>query len=121
MILQCAVRNRSVHNYDLIRRCSTVVEVDNQTCSNMLAHGGRPLIGRTRTAEAPVGIPDPSAAHSRSPWLRGVLYPDLVGGWTFGLASEVQPLAVGFDNNDEDPIHYLKVRAESRRLGPGMN
>ena len=93
------------------------VEVNNQTCSNVLAHRGRLSIGRTRTAEAPVSIPGPQASHhSRSPWLRGVLYPDLVGGWTFRSASEVQPVAVRFDNKDEDTIHDLKVRARKQMV-----
>ena len=114
----CVVSNSSVHDYDLICRCSTVVEVNNQTCSNVLAHGGRPLIGRARTAEAPVIIPDPFAGHSRSPRLGGVLYPDLVGCWTFRSTSEVQPVAVRFDNNDEDTIHNLKVGAKKQKVRP---
>ena len=55
-------------------------EVNNQTCSNMLAHGGGPHIGRAGAAEAPVSVPRGFDRFfgSRVPRLRGVLYPDLV-------------------------------------------
>ena len=60
-------------------------EMNKQTCSNVLAHGGRPHIGRAGAAEAPVSIPGGSWPGfdrffgSRVPRLtRGVLYPDLV-------------------------------------------
>ena len=73
LIVECAVSSKLVE-----------IEVNNQTCSNVLAHRGRLSIGRTRTAEAPVSIPGAQASHhSRSPWLKGVLYPDLVGGCSF--------------------------------------
>ena len=89
--------------------------MNDQTCSNVLAHCGRSSIGRTRTGEAPVGIPGPQAANSRSPRDWGVLYPDLVGACrSFRPAQEVQPVAVRFDNNGEDATHYFKVGASKQ-------
>ena len=83
-------------------------KVNNQTSPDVFAHWGRPGIGRTGAAEAPVSIP--SVGCGRVGW--GVLYLDLIEGWSPRLASEeVQPVAVRFDNDDQGVTHSLKVTA----------
>ena len=83
-------------------------KVNNQTSPDVFAHWGRPGIGRTGAAEAPVSIP--SVGCGGVGW--GVLYLDLIEGWSPRLASEeVQPVAVRFDNDDQGVTHSLKVTA----------
>ena len=100
-------------------------EMDNQTCSNMLAHLGRPLKVEARAGEGEVkrrcrGFPE-AGCNSRwgSPCSRGVLYLDIVGPWTlvgYANVAEVQHAAFGLTLNMEDAIHYHKVRARKQKI-----
>ena len=89
------------------------MEVDDQACSNVLAHCWRPSIGRAGAGEAPVrdeisllSLP------SSPPGSRGVLHLDDIRGWPFCWVT----VALGFDTKDEDTPHHLVVRAEQQKV-----